>query len=206
MELTQDITIQTAIEEGLTKGISYSQYRDEVSNFVDNEDTSGPNKTEALINYTLLNDRRMKRWDKTIKVSDEVKQRVANFKGNVTWLVLTESWCGDAAHMLPFVNKVAELSDNIELKLLYRDENEVLMDAFLTNGSRSIPKLIMIDNTFGNVLDTYGPRPSIATQMVQDFKEKHGTLTPEFKEELQLWYNKDKGHTTIQDLLKLLKV
>ena len=206
MELTQDITIQTAIEEGLTKGISYSQYRDEVSNFVDNEDTSGPNKTEALINYTMLNDRRMKRWDKTIKVSDEVKARVENFKGNVTWLVLTESWCGDAAHVLPFVNKVAELSDHIELKLLYRDENEVLMDAFLTNGGRSIPKLIMIDNTSGNVLDTYGPRPSIATQLVIDHKEKHGVLLPEFKEELQLWYNKDKGHTTIQDLLKLLKV
>ena len=206
MELTQDITTQTAIEEGLTKGISYSQYRDEVSNFMDTEDTSGPNKTEALINYTLLNDRRMKRWDKTIKVSDEVKERIAKFKGNVTWLVLTESWCGDAAHVLPFVNKVAELSDNIELKLVYRDENEVLMDAFLTNGGRSIPKLIMIDNATGNVLDTYGPRPSIATQLVIDHKEKHGVILPEFKEELQLWYNKDKGHTTIQDLLKLLKV
>ena len=206
MELTQDITTQTAIEEGLTEGISYSQYRDEVSNFVDNDDTSGTNKTEALINYTMLNDRRMKRWDKTIKVSDEVKERIAKFKGNVTWLVLTESWCGDAAHVLPFVNKVAELSDNIELKLVYRDENEVLMDAFLTNGGRSIPKLIMIDNATGNVLDTYGPRPSIATQLVIDHKEKHGVILPEFKEELQLWYNKDKGHTTIQDLLKLLKV
>ncbi|MCK7589178.1 thioredoxin family protein [Subsaxibacter sp. CAU 1640] len=206
MELTQDITTQTAIEEGLTEGISYSQYRDEVSNFVDNDDTSGTNKTEALINYTMLNDRRMKRWDKTIKVSDEVKECIAKFKGNVTWLVLTESWCGDAAQVLPFVNKVAELSNNIDLKLVYRDENEALMDAFLTNGGRSIPKLIMIDNTSGNVLDTYGPRPSIATQLVNEFKETYGILTPEFKEELQLWYNKDKGHTTIQDLLELLKV
>jgi len=32
----------------------------------------------------------------------------------------------------------------------------------------------------------------------------HGTITPEFKEILQQWYNKDKGQSTIEDLVKLL--
>ena len=59
------------------------------------------------------------------------------------WLVLTEAWCGDAAQSLPIINKMAEVSDNITLRLILRDENLDVMDQFLQNGrSRSIPKLI----------------------------------------------------------------
>jgi hypothetical protein len=154
----------------------------------------------------MLNDRRMKRWDKTIKVSEDSKQRVSNFTGAITWLIITESWCGDAAHVIPALSKVAELSSNIDIKLVLRDENELLMDQFLTNGGRSIAKLIMIDNTTGDVITTYGPRPVEATKLVDDYKDKYGTLTPEFKENLQVWYNKDKGQSIIQDALRLLSV
>jgi len=44
----------------------------------------------------------------------------------------------------------------------------------------------------------------LAQQMVVDYKNEHGTLTPEFKEELQVWYNKDKGQSMLNDLLELL--
>lgn len=204
MNTTQDINIKEIINKSLDKSISYLQYRDEVAEFVANNSTSGKEKTEALINYTTLNERRMKRWDKTIKVPDEIIESLSNFKENVTWLVLTESWCGDAAHVIPVIHKIAELSDNIDLRFVYRDENEDLMNEFLTNGGKSIPKLIMIDNHSGDVFDTYGPRPSKATLLVNNYKQNHGTLTPEFKEELQHWYNADKGQTTINDLVKLL--
>lgn len=185
---------------------SYSDYRQLVSELVENKSTTGNDTSEAMVNYTMLNDRRMKRWDKTIKISEDKQQRIKCFKGNVTWLVLTESWCGDAAHVIPVINKVAELNKNIDLKLVLRDENDDLMNQFLTNGGKAIPKLIMIDNSTGNVVDTYGPRPTEATKLVNDYKAQHGKLTPEFKEELQHWYNKDKGQSTVNDLLQLLSV
>ena len=81
-----------------------------VKDLVQEQSTTGKQKTEALINYTMLNDRRMKRWDKTVKVSEEVKTRIAKSHKNMTWLVITESWCGDAAHIMPVINKVAELN------------------------------------------------------------------------------------------------
>lgn len=206
MELLENIQLKNLLKNSLKKSSSYSKYRADVGQLVINRSTSGSDKTEDLIEYTLLNDRRMKRWDKSIKVTDLMKERVANFKGDVTWLVITESWCGDAAHVIPAINKIAELSDHITLKLIYRDQNEDLMNHFLTNGSKSIPKLIMIDNPSGHVLGTFGPRPSGATQLVMDHKKKHGSLTPDFKEELQHWYNSDKGQNTIENLLTLLKV
>ena len=75
-------------------------------------------KSEAMINYTMLNDRRMKRWDKTVKVPQELQDRIAVFNEKTTWLVITESWCGDAAHLLPVMNKVAELNENIDFKIV----------------------------------------------------------------------------------------
>ena len=92
---------------------------------------------------------------------------------------------------MPVINKIAELHDGIDLKLVLRDENDALMNQFLTNGGKAIPKLIMIDNETDNVISTFGPRPTVATQMVNTYKADHGQLSPVFKEELQQWYNKD---------------
>jgi hypothetical protein len=206
MKTLENISVKDIISESLKKGISYEDYRDIVHDLVLHDSTSGHDKTEALANYTMLNDRRMKRWDKTIKISEAIKERLSNFKGHVTWLVITESWCGDAAHVIPVLNKIAELSANIDLKLVFRDENEALMDQFLTNGGRAIAKLIMIDNTTGELINTFGPRPSEATKMVNDYKAKHGVLTAEFKEELQGWYNKNKGQKIIDDVMELLGI
>jgi len=196
--------MSSIIEKSLQKGISYKAYRELVKHLVDERSTTGVEKTKALVNYTKLNDRRMKRWDKTIKISEASKRKINEFRHHITWLVITESWCGDAAHVLPAINKIAELSNYIEMKIVLRDENMELMDAFLTHGSRSVPKLIMIDDETGDVLNTYGPRPSEAASYVSRFKAENGKLTPEFKEDLQHWYNDDKGQNIIEDVTEML--
>jgi thiol-disulfide isomerase/thioredoxin len=194
------------IKDSLAKSISYTEYTTLVNNLVENKDTTGTDKSENLVEYTMLNAKRMKRWDKTLKVNEAVKERIEKIDKKITWLVLTESWCGDAAHVVPVMQKVAELNTNINVKVVLRDENEDLMNNFLTNGGKSIPKLIMVDETSGEVINTFGPRPSGATQLVNDYKAKHGMLTPEFKEDLQRWYNKDKGQNAANDLVALLSV
>ncbi|MFS4482490.1 thioredoxin family protein [Hyunsoonleella sp. 2307UL5-6] len=191
------------IASSLEKAISYNTYRDLINNLAENNGTTGIEQAEALITYTKLNARRMKRWDKTLKVSEKAQQKVAGFSRKTTWLVITESWCGDAAHVIPVLNKLAELNDNIDLKFVMRDENIELIDMFLTNGGRAIAKLIMLDTETGEVLNTFGPRPSEATTLVNAYKAKHGKLTPEFKEDLQVWYNKNKGQNIIDDVIQM---
>lgn len=195
--------LKTIIENSLTQSMSYEGYRELVRQLTESKSTTGELKTEALVDYTVLNNKRMKRWDKTVKVSDTAINKIAEITKKTTWLVLTESWCGDAAHLMPVMNKLAELNDNIDFKVVLRDENEALMNQFLTNGGKSIPKLIMIDDDSKTVINTFGPRPSEATHLVNDYKAKHGKLTPEFKEELQHWYNKNKGQAAIKDLIEL---
>ena len=203
-EIASKNSVKEIIKSSLKNSLSYDEYRELVKGLVNENSTTGEQKSEALANYTMLNDRRMKRWDKTLKVSDEQVDLINQSNKKITWLVLTESWCGDAAHLMPVMNKVASLNDSLDFKVVLRDENLELMNSFLTNGNQSIPKMIAIDSKSGDVLNTYGPRPSEATQMVNDYKEAHGKLTPEFKEDLQKWYNKDKGQNALGDLIKLL--
>lgn len=192
------------ITAAINKGMSYPDYREKVKETVRSGPASGENGDDSLLHYTRLNDKRMDRLDKTLSLPPEAVKKVKAFDKEVTWLILTEGWCGDAAQTLPVIRKIAELNPHITMKLVWRDENLALMDLFLTRGTRSIPKLIMVDNNTKEVLHTWGPRPYVAMEKVNAFKEKHGKLTPEFKEELQRWYNKDKGKTTVKDLLELL--
>ena len=186
--------------------VSYPTYREIIRQMVDNNSTSGKEQSETRVNFTALNNRRMDRLDKTIKVPIDFENRIAKFKDDITWLVITESWCGDAVQIIPVIYKVAQLNKGINLRLVFRDQNEDLMDLFLTNGTRAIPKLIMIDNEDEQVIGSYGPRPSTVTKIVEEFKQIHGKLTPEFKEDLQRWYNNDKGLTIMEDLANLLRV
>lgn len=204
MEILQEVNLKAIINDGLQNSISYPDYRELVKQLVAKQSTTGE-ETEDRVNFTMLNDKRMKRWDKTIKVSEAVQDKMSAFNKNMTWLVIAESWCGDAAHVIPAINKVAELNQGkIDFKVVMRDENLPLMNQFLTNGGMAIPKLIMIDNASGEVVNTFGPRPNTATKMVSDYKAEHGKITPEFKEDLQHWYNKDKGQSVIEDLIGLL--
>ena len=196
--------MKNIIQKSLENTYTYQEYKDLVKELLAEGKSTGPNQSEDLTNYSMLNDKRMKRLDKTIKISEETAQEVQQLEEPQTWLVITEGWCGDAAQNLPVLNKMAELNENIKLKLVLRDENLELMDLFLTNGGRSIPKLIALDND-NNVINTWGPRPTVATKMVAAYKAENGALDAQFKQDLQVWYNKDKGKSTQSDFVKIIQ-
>ena len=204
MEQTIRKTKQQLVREGINSSMAYLDYRLMVSNLALEGKSTGSIEIQERNDFTRLNDQRMKRLDKTIKIDADSEAKIKGIVKKTTWLVLTESWCGDAAQTLPVMNKITDLNKNISLRLVLRDENLDLMEQFLSNGAMAIPKLISIDDTTGKVIGEWGSRPSIAAKMVQDYKSKHGKLTAEFKQDLQLWYNKDKGQNTVSDLLSLL--
>ena len=192
------------IKESLERSFSYSEYRTTVSNLLQEGKSSGNIQSDDLLHYSLLNETRMNRLEKTIKVSDENLLKLKNLNKEYIWLVISEGWCGDAAQLLPIFNKMAVLSDNIDLKIVFRDENEALMNLFLTNGGKSIPKLIVLDKQTLNVIADWGPRPAGATKLMKDYKEKFGVIDETIKTELQLWYLHDKGISTQDEILALM--
>lgn len=196
--------MEDVIKESFDQSVSYSGYRSIVSQLLQEGKSTGNTQSEDLLHYSLLNETRMNRLEKTIKISDENVLKLKSLDKEYIWLVLSEGWCGDAAQLLPIISKLADQSEKIELKIVFRDENEALMDLFLTNGGKSIPKLIILDKKTLEVVADWGPRPTAAIKLVKDYKEKFGVIDETIKTELQLWYLHDKGISTQNEILNLL--
>lgn len=192
------------IENSLKSAQSYTAYKEMVLQLLKEGKSTGGVQNSDLFHYTKLNNQRMKRLDKQTKLHEETLTKAQKINKEFTWLVLTESWCGDAAQTLPVINKFAEANKKIDLKVVLRDENEELMNKFLTNGSKSIPKLIVVDNASLEVVGSWGPRSAKASKIVTEYKEKHGKIDAQLKTDLQNWYNDDKGTHIEMEMLELI--
>lgn len=197
--------MKMAIVEALQRSHTYLEYRNIVSSLLKEGKSTGNEQSDDLTHYSSLNDTRMKRLDKTLIVDEEVIKDLLSLEKKYIWLVLSEGWCGDAAQLLPIMNKMQMLSSAITFKIVFRDEHPKLMDDFLTNGSKSIPKLILIEEDSLQVLGSWGPRPKGATDLIQSYKSQYGVVDETAKTELQLWYLHDKGFSTQREIVQMMK-
>lgn len=199
------IVMKNIIEKALLSSFTYAEYKELVAELIKKGKSTGNTQSDDLLHYSELNETRIKRLDKTIIVDEAIALGLRNLDKKFTWIVISEGWCGDAAQLLPVMNKMAEATENIDLKIVLRDENEDLMNLFLTNGSKSIPKLIILDAENNNVVTSWGPRSEPARKLIADYKEANGVVDETIKIALQKWYLQDKGLTTQNELLTLLK-
>ena len=195
--------MKSIIQSALQNSHSYTEYRTLVSKLISEGKSTGKEQSADLLHYSELNEVRMKRLEKTLKLDPEVEKTLQNLKSNQTWLVISEGWCGDAAQILPIIKLMSEASENIDLKLVFRDENEELIHLFLTNGAKSIPKLLVLDESF-NLINHWGPRPEGAKNLIIEYKANHGIVDEAAKTALQKWYLDDKGISTMKEIVKLI--
>ncbi len=192
------------IPSTIRRAYTYEEYLALMDELVARKQTTGAQQTEKLAEYTRLNQYRMHRLDKVTRLNPDLSQLAFMIAAPQTWYVLTEAWCGDAAQSIPVIAKVAHLNPMISLRLLLRDQHPEIMDAYLTNGGRSIPKLIALDAD-GRELFTWGPRPKMLQQLLWDYKANPTKPYAEFQEDSQRWYNVDKTQSLQLELTELLR-
>ena len=182
------------------------EYRTLVNDLLSRNKTTGENQSEDYIHYTKLSAFRMKRLDKTLKLSAEDVQFLKDVDKDLIFLTITEGWCGDAGQIIPVIEKMAEESNHITTRYILRDDNPELMNRFLTNGGRSIPIVIVIDKSSREYLSHWGPRPSYMQNWVMS-RKKDPNASPyiEFVVEAQKWYNDDKGESILKEFGDALK-
>jgi hypothetical protein len=113
-------------------------------------------------------------------------------------LVLAEDWCGDASSTIPILAKLADRLPGLELRILRRDEHPEVMDRYLTNGSRSIPIVIALDEEFRE-LGHWGPRPGELQAWVM--ANRAAIPKAELYPQVRQWYARDRGETTVREVL-----
>ena len=165
--------------------------------------TTGTDQSNSKVGFISLNRRRMDRLSRTIELVRPVKDAARRFDRKMIWLVITEGWCGDAARNIPIVEKIAMKRVNIETRYILRDENPELMDQFLTDGARSVPRLIALDAATCKVLGTWGSRPVAAQQLFREL-QRRGVAKALIMENIQCWYSQDKGRSLQAEFTGLL--
>jgi hypothetical protein len=113
-------------------------------------------------------------------------------------LVIAEDWCGDASSTVPMLARFADAAPGLELRVLRRDEHTELMDRYLTNGSRSIPIVIALDESYRE-LGHWGPRPSVLQAWVME--NRPVVPKAELYPQIRKWYARDRGETTLREVL-----
>jgi len=192
----------------LAQSQSYAAYRQMLTELLENEGkTTGPNQSEFYLEIAQLNQARMKRLDRKPKLTKAIADFLSGLDRELILLTLTEGWCGDAAQILPVLNWMADATGKLQLYTLLRDEHPALMNEFLTDGSRSIPKVIILDAGTKEVLGSWGPRPAPAQQIVIDYKNAPEPKSDyaEMQKQLHVWYARDKTATTQAELVTLFR-
>lgn len=187
------------------EGLSYAKYRELVDGLLAEGKTTGPDHSEAMLHYTKMNVQRMKRVEKTTVLNDELLSAIHSVKQRYYFLVITEGWCGDAAQIVPVIDKIVSTApEKFSLRLVLRDQHISLMDMYLTNGGRAIPVLLVLNENKEVVLPKWGPRPAILQSQLVAWKKEY-TDQERVAELLHGWYAKDKTQETQKELTAVLR-
>lgn len=192
------------LKEAFESGLDYHTYRNHIAALIAQGKTTGPKQSEDLIAFTDLNAKRMDRGEKTVKLPENVSAAIADQEAE-NWLVLTEGWCGDAAQVLPVLATFEDAAPNIHMRMIMRDENLDIMDEFLTNGTRGIPKLIRLNADFTEVLGSWGPRPADMQAIVDEWKRNQDEPKSKMYVKLHGAYARDRGQKVIEEISTLLE-
>jgi hypothetical protein len=168
-----------------------------------NAEVSAPPYNDSMyFDYTRLNQSRMKRWNQQPLLTQEVSDKLNKIQDPQQWIIISEPWCGDAAHIVPVLIQMTAANDLIQYDIQLRDAPPYLIEQYLTNGTKSIPKLI-VRNKKGEDLFTWGPRPVGAQQCMNALKDS-GVDFESIKIGLQKWYNNDKAVSVCNEIAALL--
>lgn len=182
--------------------MTFQEYVDYFEQILASPEDYDPYGNEEYLNYTKLNWSRMNRWLKRFEPQDAMKSLIASITEPQHWIVITEPWCGDAAHSVPQLYQMVRNNPNIDFEIQLRDSEPFLIEDYLTDGSKSIPKLI-IRNDVGHDKVIWGPRPEPLQRIYMQMKDEERPFE-QIKEALQKWYNEDKGEILQRELLAQL--
>lgn len=183
--------------------MDYQQYLKRFEEIIDARHPQQPYDDSHYLGYAKLNYARIYRWWRTPTLNDDLVSELKKIDRQQQWIIIVEPWCGDAAPVHPFLVRLAAQNPGIRYDIHLRDQEPFLINSYLTNGAKSIPKLIVRDSA-GSDLFTWGPRPKPAQQLVDELKAAHVDAY-RLHTALQNWYNQDKGSELQRELLQLFR-
>ncbi|MCO6461688.1 MAG: thioredoxin family protein [Saprospiraceae bacterium] len=179
-------------------GVSFARYlekaKSDLAEMTDEKDSE-------MKEYYKLGIQRMERMMERYVPAEEHKAILNQKKFDGKILIISEPWCGDASQVVPVLTKFFQ---DQNVRITYRDQESSLIDDYLTNGAKSIPVVIIMNNEY-EVISTWGARPKFGKELLTKHKENPELYTKDqFHNDLQVYYARNKGYDTIKEIVDLI--
>lgn len=196
----------TITHEILSKnGLSYSQYIELTKDIISNPDRPKIYQDEKMLQYTKDNLGRMEKIATTLNIDSKLYNEMQQTKVKQIWVCITEPWCGDASQIVPGLFLIASCSPNVDFKILLRDSNAEVMDNYMTNGGKSIPKLVVLKADSLEEISNWGPRPASIQKIVE---EKKNDTSMSFGDKVRMihgWYEQNNSSDLQEEFITIVK-
>jgi hypothetical protein len=187
------------------KSMSFEEYIRLTESIVAGNSSDEIYRNEKMLNYTKDNLARMNKIASNLAIDKRLYNELQPLQEEQTWVCITEPWCGDASQIVPALYLIASCNANIDFRILLRDANEDIMNNYLTNGGKSIPKLIMLQSETLEEIESWGPRPAVIQQIVQE--QIHDTTTS-FGDKVRMihkWYDENNSKDLQEEFITIVK-
>ncbi len=149
---------QVITAEIIGKALSFDDYLALTESIISSPSPQGVYANEKTFRYTQSNLERMQKVLGQMVLQQKLYNLLGDLQEKWVWLVISEPWCGDASWGTPALYIISKACEHIDFRILLRDSNPQIMEAYQTNGSDSIPKLVCLKADNLKELGTWGPR------------------------------------------------
>jgi hypothetical protein len=150
--------------------------------------------------------RRKDQWDAHYGDGTVTEAQVARARAvGGTWriLAIAEDWCGDSANTIPYLARLVERTDNLEMRVVNSKVGRAVMEGHRTpDGRAATPTLVLLDGGW-NEAGCFVERPT--PLMAWYLENKADKTSDELHEYIYAWYTADAGAATVDDVLTLLE-
>ena len=198
--------LQTITPAVLTNTLTFDQYLQLMQDIVTEKiPRQGMYEADSTFRYTQSNLERTTLVMKEIVLNQKLYNSLSELQEEWIWLVLSEPWCGDASWGLTALYMIAQSTDNIDFRVLLRDEYPEIIAAYQTNGGNAIPKMVCLRKSDLKELGTWGPRPQVLQQMVLNYKQDAHFDFKESVRKIHAWYLQDMTKTIQHEIIDFIK-
>jgi len=130
-------------------------------------------------------------------------ERLRALSGAWRLLVVAEDWCGDSANTIPYLARLVEAAEGLEMRVIDSQAGRRLMEAYPTpDGRPATPTVLVLDGA-GREVGCWVERP---TALQEWFLANEDRLEDEdLYDRKYAWYDWDVGEHTAADLLDVLE-
>lgn len=193
-------TLALSVLKNISNVYSYTSFLEMCRSLLAEGKTTSNSDQPVYVHFAKLNLDKMLYWNQQDPIDEEMQKEISSLPAQ-TWYVITEGWCGDSAHILPVLSQMVQCNDSIDLKIILRDTHPEAIEQYLTNGGKSIPKLIIEEA--GEEKAVWGPRPVECQKLYQELKNRQVKFS-ELEARISEWYIADQGRSAIRELFQLI--